>query len=181
MKSTLIKLSTVIVFVIGLIPSLQAQEFTHLQTHELNSFNQLRLDIDANVFLIKSTRNQVTLVGDSSYVADPNIRQQNGVLALGYMESDNYNLDRVVIEYKEVNRVIINGTGEYYFYRMDADDVQIFNNSAKLTLNGKVNRIGIYSQIGNVDVTGLKAKKLRSEMGETATLLVPKEIYTIQN
>ncbi|SMO81076.1 GIN domain-containing protein [Gracilimonas mengyeensis] len=182
MKATIIKLTTVFALIFGLTTTINAQEGpqTHLQSHDLTTFDQVRLDVNAPVILLKSSRNRITLSGDSAYVFNPNVRLKSGVLVFDHLESDKYNLNQVVIEYTDVNRVITNGTGEYYFHKMDADKIEIFNNSAKLTLNGKANEISIYSQKGNVDVTELKAKKLRSKMGESATLLVPEEIYTVR-
>ncbi len=184
MKATIFKIilqiTTIFAFVIGLTVSVFAQNYTHLNSYELSSFEQLRMDVDTEVILVKSDKNQLTLVGDSVYVFNAPINQENGVLTFNYFETGGEELKRITVEYQDISRVSTSGTGEYYFYNMDAKDLKIFNNSAKVKLRGKAEKISIFSEKGDIDVTEFQTKHMITHLGEAVNFQVPEDFYTVK-
>lgn len=171
MKNSVLRFASTLVITLALIVPAFAQQTTHLRTVELEEFDQIRVSLDTDVILIKSDRNQLTLVGDSSYIAEFPVSQNDSILSFSYNENESKQLKRVIIEYKELDRAITGGDGTYFFHKLSQRDLEIFNPFAKVVLTGRAENLRIYSEEGDNDVTGLIAGKMVLHIGDSATLL----------
>ncbi len=144
---------------------------THLRTVETNAFNNVQLSIDTEVILIKSTRNHVTLVGDSVYIAAIPVIVENGTLSINYQTEPDFKLKRVTIEYTELNHAITGGIGTYYFHDFNEENLVVFNPYARVIMSGNTENIRVVSQKGITDLTALNTQKSVLHIGEDAKLM----------
>lgn len=171
MKKSIIRIASALTLTIAMTLPSFAQESTHLRSVALEDFNQVRVSMDTEVILLKSDRNNLTLVGDSVYIAEFDISQQDDILAFSHNKEKTVSLQRVIIEYKELDRVITGGEGTYYFHKLSERDLEIYNPYAQVILTGRTENIRIYSEDGENDVTRLVAGKMVLHIGDSATLL----------
>lgn len=169
----LAKTLTIIALVIstGSITAFAQKGSTHIRFLEIEPFNQVKLQTDAEIIFLKSNRNYMYLTGDSSYINSFSITNEDSTLSFIHEEAGNEELlTTIVIEYTDLNNVEARGNGHFYFHSLDEDKLEITNTNAKLTLRGKTNNIEIYSSNGNNDISELTANKMFAYMGEEATL-----------
>jgi|AntRauTorcE11898_2_1112593.scaffolds.fasta_scaffold69214_1 uncharacterized protein YxeA len=147
---------------------------THLRTFELNTFNEVVFNSEAEVILIKSTRNQISISGDSTFISDFEVENSDNKLAFDLDKDQSEKVVRIVVEYKTLNRAVTSGSGQYYFIRLDEDNLKIYNQDGKITLRGRTDNIKVYSEKGENDFSNLTVKNMLAYLGETATILEPK-------
>ena len=148
-----------------------AQYTSNLRLVELESFNQVEVNADVRVILKKSTRDYITLAGDSSFISSVNISNEEGVLAFDYVRDTEDSLAIVVIEYKDLERVTTGNSGSFYFHELDLDKLEIINPEAKIFLSGAADILRIVSKEGHNDVTAMYASKMVFQIGDAATLI----------
>ena len=146
-------------------------QLTYLRNVEVGNFKEIRVSLDTEVIILKSKRNNVTLVGDSSFVNNMPVQQKGDVLTFTYNAEPEGKLKQVVIAYKDIERVVTGGTGNYYFHKVDTEKLDIFNPTANVYLNGKSDKIRVISQEGLTDLTALTSKKGIMSIGESAQLI----------
>lgn len=175
MKLTITKFTTAIVLAFVLTATSFAQDADYIKTQELESFNQISLDMDTDVILLKSSRNHLTLVGELDYINNLPVTYNGDTLSLAHNAANAPELRRVVIEYKDIDQIETKGKGFYYFHKVDEDQLKIINNNAKLTLNGRIDNVRIISDEGEVDASKLESNQMIAHMGKTAKLHMPAE------
>ena len=152
--------------------SANAQDYTsYIRTLNVDNFSNVSVDLDTEVILIKSDSNRVTLAGDSSLIFSKEITVEDGTLTFGYEKEPENKLFRVVIEYTDLDRLVAGGEGIYYLYKMDLDNLVVFNPEAQLFASGAVNKIRLISNEGFNDISKLQASNKFLHIGETATLV----------
>ena len=144
---------------------------THLRTVETSAFNKVQLSIDTEVILIKSTRNHVTLVGDSAYIVAIPVIAEDGTLSINYQTEPDFKLKRVAIEYTELNHATTGGTGTYYFHKTNEDNLVVFNPYARVIMSGNTEYIRVVSQEGVTDLTALNTQISVLHIGDDAKLM----------
>ena len=127
MKTSIQKITFAVLFALVTIIPTNAQQFTHIRTMELNPFNEIKLSVDAEVILLKSERNHLTLVGDSAYIADLQVTNDNNDLSFTYQEDGDQQVHRVVIEYTSLEKAITGGNGAYFFHKLDVENLEVYN------------------------------------------------------
>jgi hypothetical protein len=175
MKDYITKITFAIVLAFVLTASSFAQDADYIKTQDLNSFNQISLNMDTDVILLKSSRNHLTLVGELDYINNLPITYNGDTLSIQHNAENAPKLRRVVIEYKDISQIETSGNGFYYFHKVDEDKLNIINNSAKLTLNGSINNVRIISEDGEIDASKLKSNQMVAQVGTTATFKMPSE------
>ncbi|MCG8372501.1 MAG: DUF2807 domain-containing protein [Balneolales bacterium] len=170
MKTSMQKMALAIAMALVLTTTSFAQT-THLRDVELASFKQIEVSLDTEVILLKSTRNHLTLVGDSSFISAIPIIAEDETLSFHYQAEPENKLKRVVIEYKEIDRITTGGVGTYYFHKMNQDDLFVLNPYANVVLNGNAEKIRVISQEGSTDVTSLTSGEKIMRIGESAQLI----------
>ena len=156
-------------------------QLTYLRNIEVNDFKEIRVSLDTEVIILKSKRNNVTLVGDSSFVYSMPVNDNDDVLTFTYNAEPEGKLKQVLIEYKDIDRVVTGGTGNYYFHKVDAERLDIFNPTANVYLNGNSDKIRVISQDGLTDITALKSKQGIMRIGEAAKLIAPEDMEFISS
>ena len=154
--------------------ALNSQAFsqtTHLRGVELEAFNKVQLSIDTEVILLKSTRNHVTLVGDSAYIAAIPVISENGILSINYQTEPDFKLKKVAIEYTDLDHATTGGTGTYFFHDLNEDNMVVFNPYARVIMSGNTENIRVVSQQGVTDLTALNSQKSVLHIGDAAKLL----------
>ena len=171
MKTNLFKTVMGFAMVIALtVPSIA--QVTYLRNIEVDNFNEIRVSLDTEVILLKSKRNHVTLVGDSAYVFSMPIEQNNDVLSFTYNSEPENKLSRVLIEYKDIDRLVTGGTGSYYLHNVEATKLDIFNPAAKLYISGKLHKMRLISENGTTDISDFQSREGILKIGETAQLVI---------
>lgn len=175
MKNKITKITTAIALVFVLMTNSFAQDADYIKTQALQSFNQISLNMDTEVILLKSSRNHLTLVGELDYINNLPVTYNGDTLSLEHHAENAPKLRRVVIEYKDISQIETKGSGFFYFHKVDEDKLKIINNSAKLTLNGRIDNVRIISDEGEVDASKLESNQMIAQMGKSAKLHMPSE------
>jgi len=148
-----------------------AQNITHLREITLQDFDKIQVSLDTEVIVLKSKRNHVTLVGDSSYIASLPVLVEDGTLEFTYAYESQNKLSKVLIEYTDLEHATTGGTGTYYFHNIKEDRLVVFNPYASVKLTGNTNHIRVVSQQGKTDVTALTTLEEAMYIGEAAELV----------
>lgn len=154
------------------VPSI-AQSESNIQSQDLESFDEVRVIADAEVIVRKSNRNHIKLIGDSTYTGSLPYSLKDNTLMFVYEEDGQKKLEKVVIEYKDINRIVTGGNGKFLIEGLEEKVLDIFNQSANLKLSGQIENGRIYSQNGDNDISDLKAFKIIAYMGDNAVLTRP--------
>lgn len=170
MKTQILKSVIGLVVVLALSIPTYAQ-LTYLRNVEVDNFKEIRVSLDTDVIILKSDRNQVTLVGDSSYVFGMPIDQKGEALTFSYTAEPEAKLKQVVIEYKDIDRVVTGGIGNYYFHNVDTKKLDIINPMAHVYLKGNSDEFRVISENGTTDISSLRLNKGIVKIGESARLL----------
>lgn len=170
MKTPLKKLTFTLAIALATTFSTVAQT-THLRQVQLEPYNKLQVSLDAQVILLKSGRNHVTLVGDSSYIAGMPVMVEDGTLVFNYKAEPETKLAKVVIEYKNLDHATTGGVGTYYFHNLKEEKLVVFNPYANVILTGNTDKIRLISQEGVTDVTKLTANQEIMHIGDAALLV----------
>lgn len=173
MKSTVTTLTSAIILATVLVLPSVAQQENYVSSMEVKPFDEIRVISDSEVLIVKSNRNHIKLVGDSSFVSSMSVSQEDEMLALVYEENGQNQLQRVVIEYKAINRLVTGGNGRIQIEGLDEKELKVYNNTAKLTMKGKTGNVSLYSQEGENDISDLRAFKIMAYIGENAKLQRP--------
>lgn len=168
---TLKTIATAITMFTAFATTTNAQTVTHLREVNLTEFNKIQVSLDTEVIVLKSKRNHVTLVGDSSYIAGIPVLVEEGTLEFNYATEPDNMLKKVVIEYTDLNHVTTGGKGTYYFHNIEEDRLVVFNPYANVVLTGTTEDIRVVSQEGVTDVTAFSSKKEAMYIGESAMLV----------
>lgn len=152
-----------------------AQYTNYLRTTELTPYNQIKLNSDVKVILKKSSRNYLSISGDSLSVSSIEIKQTDGVLAFDFERDYEDTLAIVVIEYQNLESVVTGGTGKYYFHQLKLDKLDIINTKASIVLTGVAGLLRITSKEGVNDITGISADKMLLQVGDKAKLVDKKD------
>ena len=148
-----------------------AQYTSHLRLVELETFNQVEVNADIRVILKKSTRNYLTLAGDSAEIAGIKVTQSEGVLSFDYVTHTADTLAIVVLEYTDLEKVMTGSTGKYYFHNLNLVKLDIINPAASVFVSGDAGILRIVSRHGLNDVTAMNASKMVFHIGEEAKLI----------
>jgi hypothetical protein len=176
MKVSIKHITLVLAAVIGLFSSVQSQdlnnneESTHLRHVELDDFKTVQIHHDNEVIFLKSDRNRVTLAGDSSYIFNFDVVQDNQTLGLYNYNDIEGKLNIIVVEYKEMNALTASGDGTFYIHNLKEDRLNVFNPNAEVIATGYVKNIRVISQKGVTDLSKLEYKEGITHTGETAKL-----------
>lgn len=162
-------ISAIILVLFFAVPSL-AQKTSNVQSQDLESFDQIRVIADAEVIVTKSNRNHIKLIGDSTYIRTLPFSIKDQKLMFVYEEDGQKKIEKVVIEYKDINRIVTGGNGNFLIKGLDEQKLDIHNLSAKLTLKGQTENARIYSQKGNNNILDLEAQKIVAYIGDEAVL-----------
>ena len=173
MKSSVTTSILTVMLVFAFVTSTSAQNATYSISKGLKPFDEVRVIADTEVFIVKSNRNHIEMVGDSSVILNMPITQKNDALYLVHEGSEGSKLQKVVIEYKGINRLVTGGNGTIHIQGLDEKDLDVFNNNAKLTMKGRSENVKIYSQDGENDISDLLALKVTAYIGENAKLQKP--------
>ena len=170
MKPTITTLvSAIVLALVFTMPSI-AQKTSNIQLQDLQSFDEIRVIADAEVIITKSNRNHIKLIGESTYIGSSPYSIEDSTLKFVYVEDGLKKLEKVVIEYKDINRIVTGGNGNFLIEGLEEDQLDIFNQSANLTLKGQINNGRIYSPNGANDITGLRGLNIMAYIGEDAVL-----------
>lgn len=171
MKSITQILAVALLLTATLTTQTNAQNYTSsIRMVETSAFSKLNLDVDAEVILIKSSRNMVTLNGEESYISAIPVESTDSVLSLNYEKEADKKLTRVVIEFTDLEDVYAGGNGLYYFHKIESEGLEIQNPEATVIVSGWVGNIEIVSQNGTNDITKLSADKMYVKLGDQAIL-----------
>ncbi len=171
MKNTIKNITFAAVLSMGFLSTSNAQGITHLRAVELTNFDKIQVSLDTEVIIMKSGRNHVTLVGDSSYIASLPVLVEDGILEFNYADEPNKKLSKVLIEYMEIDHATTGGAGTYYFHNIKEDRLVVFNPYANVKLTGNTNHIRVVSQQGVTDVTALISVEEAMYIGDDALLV----------
>lgn len=170
MRTLISKIALTLTLLITLSISGNAQT-TYLRNIETSHFNKIQVSLDTEAIVMKSKRNHVTLVGDSSYIAGLPVLVEGEILEINYNSEPNNMLNKVVIEYTNIDHATTGGTGTYYFHNIEEESLVVFNPYANVILSGTTQQIRVVSQQGTTDVTALTSTKEVMHIGETALLV----------
>jgi|GEM_PF-1416849 len=171
MKKTVQKITLTVALAIAISVGSFAQSTTYLREVALTDFNKIQVSLDADVIVLKSQRNHVTLVGDSSYIASVPVLVEGGILEFSYNAEPNNLLQKVVIEYKDLDHATTGGIGTYYFHNIKQEKLVVFNPYANVVLSGNTDLIRVVSQEGTTDITALTSQKEAMFIGDSALLV----------
>lgn len=174
MKSSVTSLVITTLLALMLCAPSQAQEVTYTFSKSLESFDEIRALADTDVVIVKSNRNHIKLVGDSSAVFNLPVSLKEKALYIEYEENNDERLQKIVIEYKTLNRLVTGGTGSFHIEVFDEKKLDVFNNTANLIMSGKTQDVNIYSQEGMNDFSDLKALSITAYIGEKGNLKKPR-------
>lgn len=165
-------LSSIVLSLFFAVP-VTAQQSSSIQSQDLMSFDEIRVLADAEVIITKSNRNHIKMIGDSTYIGNQPYSIKDNTLMFVYAEDGEKKLEKVVIEYKDINRLVTGGTGEFLIEGLEENELDIFNQSANLKLKGRIGNGRLYSQNGANDITDLRGLKITAYIGEDAVLKRP--------
>jgi hypothetical protein len=171
MKNIIKNITLAFALSIAIISTSNAQDITHLKEVALTEFNKIQVSLDTEVIIMKSERNHVTLVGDSTYLATLPVLVENGILEFNYAAEPKNRLSKVLIEYTNIDHATTGGTGTYYFHNIKEDRLVVFNPYANVKLTGNTNYIRVASQQGVTDVTALTTVEETMYIGVDALLV----------
>ena len=174
MKSTITTFLSATMLALITAMSSMAQNANYEASMDLKSFDEIRVISDTEVIIIKSDRNHLKLVGDSSFVFNMPVTQNDGALTLVYEENGQNKLQKAVIEYKAINRLVTGGKGSIHIQGLNEKELKVYNNTANLTMKGRTDNVSLYSQEGDNDISDLRAFKITAYIGDNAKLLRPK-------
>ena len=163
-------LGVVLLSLMALLPT-QAQDTNHLRWIELEPFTQVQVQLDAYVILVKSSRNHITLQGDSATIADFEYVVEDGILSLDHLDAYPGDVDRVLIEYTDLDIITTGGTGDYFFTNVDQKKLYILNPSANIYLEGNARDLNLISFDGTTDLSKLSSRKEVLFVGESAQVI----------
>ncbi|HBX65233.1 MAG: hypothetical protein CL670_13455 [Balneola sp.] len=149
-------------------------QVTHLRTFELKPFNEIVFDSETEIIIIKSTRNQLSISGDSTFIAEFEVENSENKLSFELDKDQSEKVVRVIVEYTTLDRAVTSGSGQYYFVKLDEENLKIYNEDGKISLRGRTDSIKIYSEKGENDFSNLTVKNMLAYLGEAATILEPK-------
>lgn len=152
-----------------------AQYTNYLRTAELAPYTQIQLNSDVDVILKKSSRNHLSVSGDSLSVFSLEITEKDGILSFDYKRDSEDTLALVVIEYQNLESIVTGGSGVYHFHQLELDKLDIINPKASIVLTGTAGLLRIISKEGNNDITGITADKMMLQVGDNAKLIDKKD------
>ncbi len=161
----------VLLLIVLLSSASKAQSNDRIRRVELKDFDQIQLQVNAEVFLVKGSRNQVILQGDSAAIEAILIAEEEGILALDYLEDVAGTLKRVIIEYQHIEQLTTGGNGTYFIPNLDQRNLFVLNPQATLSIQGKADNLSLISFDGKNDIRGLSTGKKQLQTGELALVI----------
>jgi hypothetical protein len=161
----------VLLLIIILSTASQAQNDDRIRRIELKAFDQIQLQVNTEVFLVKGPRNQIILQGDSAAIESIQIAQEEGILALDYLEDVAGSLKRIIIEYRNIEQLTTGGNGQYFIPNLDQHHLYVLNPQATLYIQGQAENLSLVSFDGKNDIRGLSAGKKQVQKGELALVI----------
>ena len=138
---------------------------------ELKTFDQIQLQVNAEVFLVKGPRSQIILQGDSAAIERIEIAEEEGILAVDYLENVAGNLKRIIIEYQNIQQLTTGGNGIYFIPNLDQQSIYVLNPQATLYIQGKADNLNLISFDGRNDIRGLSTGSRKVQAGELAQVI----------
>ncbi len=174
MKNVIKNIALAVALFISATTTVNSQDLTHIREVALTDFSKIQVSLDTEVLVVKSKRNHVTLVGDSSFIASVPVIVKDEILGFNYETEPDYLLEKVVIEYTDIDHATTGGIGTYFFHNIEEDRLVVFNPYARVILSGNTNHIRVVSQEGITDVTALTSNNEALYIGEEALLVANK-------
>ncbi|MFV1884534.1 MAG: hypothetical protein ACMZ7B_08605 [Balneola sp.] len=169
----LIKITTVFALIISV--NTNAQETDVLNNREVSEFTELQSQVNTEVIIIKSTRNNILIQGSEEAQKDLLIQEQEGRLAISFQsETIENQLTRIVIETTGFNSLISGGIGNYFVIGLDQKNFVLMNPAAKVSLSGTLDNIYLTSLSGHTDLSKLSTENEWVELSETASYVESK-------
>ncbi len=149
----------------------EGEKFTQERT--VNNFNQIRLEIDANLHVKQSDTASITIVAQENILNEIEMTVQNGEIEISYDHCvTNHNGVDIYISTSDIDRITMNGSGEIIiekrFETEELDliinasgDINFSNISVSKQLNTQINGSGNVTlasqdttQLHNIDIAG---------------------------
>ena len=172
MKTSYTKFIVSLVVFSAVTLSLTAQEYTtYIRNVDVTPFTKVEVSLDTEVILLQSTRNTITLAGDSTFIYKTPVSVENGTLVLNYQQEPENKLYRIIIEYTDLDRLVAGGNGSYFLHKLDTDNLVVFNPAAQVYVSGEIEKLRLVSNEGFNDISKLRAANKFLHIGEYATLV----------
>lgn len=170
----LIKIYTTLLAILFSVTAI-AQETDVLKNHKISEFTELQSQVNTEVIIIKSTRNNILIQGSAEAQNNLLIQEEEGRLAITFQsETIEDQLTRIVIETTGFNSLISGGTGNYFVLGLDQKNLVLMNPAAKVFVSGTLDDIYLTSVNGHTDLSKLSSENEWVELSETASYIESK-------
>ncbi len=147
---------TIYILVFFYAVSANAQETDVLKNYPILEFTELQSQLNTEVIIIKSIRNNILIQGSEKAHDEITILEEEGRLAIF---SKDYNPIRVVIETTGFYSLISGGKGKYFIIGLDQERFALFNPSATVTVSGTLDNVYLTSEDGHTDLSNVNSIK----------------------
>ncbi len=167
-------ITTIAVLTFSITTSIAAQETDVLRNYPISVFTELQSQLNSEVIIIKSSRNNILVQGSNKSQEGIRIIEEEGRLAIFTDDNSIAQPSRIVIETTGFNSLVSGGTGTYYVFGLEQDNFRLFNPSANVTLSGSLKEVYLTSENGYSDLSRIYAEKEWVAVSEKASYVESK-------
>ncbi|MBO6524812.1 MAG: hypothetical protein JJ971_13355 [Balneolaceae bacterium] len=167
-------ITTITVLALTLTTSIQAQETDVLMNYQISPFTELQSELNTEIIIIKSTRNNILVQGSEESQREIEIIEEDGRLAVFLKDGSNEQPKRIVIETTGFNSLVSGGTGNYFVLGLEQESFNLLNPSANVLLSGTLESIYLSSENGHSDLSSIYTEKEWISISESASYIESK-------